>query len=326
MSAGSGGGSSRLVDLAVEWLDQYAGESTVFEGEARPGIRDRLGQVEGYLSATEIAVVWFGPEAGDRANPWGTAGDRMARVEAEFSGRLLAGPEDFGRLDAEPEGGLTWAVAGLRGVTGLLRTEEDRPRLGGLLDRGVRAFRLEGRVERPPSAEDDRPLRDEERSAIGALASLAVANLAGASSPMVDLAGLPPRASGEALAWIESTGAPLVPIVSLGGSAGGTIAGLRPGDFDRLRSLGGVVGLGIGRAFHPDAEALGRAIEAISARGGLDGVAIGTGYLGVEEPIAGLGTAGELLEWLAGRFDAVTAGGLASGAARAGIGRAVSGR
>lgn len=316
----------RLVDMAVEWLDQYAGESTVFEAGARPESRNRLGQVEGYLSATATAVVWFGPDPGGRPDPWATAGDLMTRVEAEFSGRLLTGPEDLDRLDAEPEGGLTWAVAGLRGVTALLRAEEDLPRLGRLCERGARAFRLEGRVERPPSAEDDRPLSEDERSALGALASLRVENLAGRWSPMVDLAGLTPRAAGEAIAMIETSGAPLVPIVSLGGSGGGTIAGLRPEDFDRLRALGGFVGLGIGRAFHPDAEALGRAIEAISGRGGLGGAGIGTGYLGVEGPIEGLGTAGDLLEWLAGRFDAGTAVGLASGAAREGIGRAVSGR
>src|SRR5690606_5490930 len=150
--------------------------------------------------------------------------------------------------------------------------------------------RLAGLVDRPPAAVDDCGLTEPERSALSALSS------ACRSGVLVDLAGLGPRAAGEALDAIEAIGGPLVPIVSLAGSASGTISDLRPEDVRRLRSLGGGVGLGIGRAFHPDADALARAIEAITAesnpdRSGIEGVALGSGFLGIDATIEGLGTA-----------------------------------
>src|SRR5690606_19002773 len=94
----------------------------------------------------------------------------------------------------------------------------------------------------------------------------------GRSGLMIDLAGLPPRAAGQAIDFIEWMGMSMVPIVSLGGSAAGTIAGLRPEDYDHLRSLGGLVGLGVGRGFHPDTEALARSVEMIAERSGIEGV------------------------------------------------------
>jgi microsomal dipeptidase-like Zn-dependent dipeptidase len=106
---------------------------------------------------------------------------------------------------------------------------------------------------------------------------------------------------------IEETKGVLVPIVSLGGSSGGLIAGLRPEDFDRVKQLGGVVGLGVGRAFHRDANELADAIESIAGRCGLDAVAIGTGFLGIEEPAEAIENAAALLDWCSGRFDPETA-------------------
>jgi membrane dipeptidase len=309
-----------LVDLAVEWLLQYSGESTVIDSGSYPGVGDRLGQVEGYLSASALAVVWFGPAPGDRPDPWGEAGELLARIEAEFPGRLLTGPEDVDRFDQEPEGGLTWAVAGLRGVSAMLQSQPDSGRLARLVDRGVRAFRLAGLVDHPPAPGEDLPLAIEDRRAIETIASAA------RSPMMLDLAGLGPRASGEAIDAVEESKGSLVPIVSLGGSSGRTIAGLRPEDFDRIKQLGGVVGLGVGRAFHRDADELADAIGAIAGRGGPDGVAIGTGFLGIEEPSGAIEDAPALLDWCAGRFDPETASRLCWANARQAIRRAIGGR
>lgn len=288
---------SRLIDLAVEWPLQYAEESTAIDAADYPGVRARIGQVDGYLSTTLAAIVWIGPAPGDRDDPWGEVSRLFAGVEAEFSGRILADPADLNRFTSEPDDTMTWAVVGLRGLATLLHTDDARDRLAALIDRGVRAVRLAGLVDRPVDPAHDRGLTDPERSAIATIAS------ASSGRPLLlDLAGLPPTAAGEVLDLVEAgEQGNLVPIVSLGGSMGG----LRSEDAARVRALGGVIGLSPARAFFPTAESFGNALDEAAGLLGVDlgAVAIGTGFLGIDEPIEGLANASDLLNWLFSRFN-----------------------
>src|SRR4051794_12085889 len=117
----------RLIDLHTDWLLQYATETTLFDATAYPGAADRLGQAEGYLGATSAAVVSCFRKQEDWAtqpDPWRALADLIARIEAEFAGRILMGPDDFARWRAEPDG-LTWAVIGIEGFDFLIRSEEN---------------------------------------------------------------------------------------------------------------------------------------------------------------------------------------------------------
>lgn len=279
----------RLIDLAVEWPLQYAGESAAIDPSEAHGVRERLGQVDGYLSATRAAIAWFGPGPGERPDPWGEVSRRFAGIEAEFSGRLLADPIDLDRFEAEPDDTLTWAVAGLRNAADLLRTPGAEGKLAALIDRGLRAVRLLGSVDRPGDPANDRGLTDEERSIIASVCSCV-----DGSGLLLDLAGLPPTAAGEAMSLLEALGPGAVtPIVSLSGPMGG----LGAETFGRLRSLGGLFGCCPGRSFAADAEEF---IKAIEANG--EATAIGTGFLGIDDPIEGLGNVPDLIEWLSGRL------------------------
>jgi hypothetical protein len=299
--------SPRLIDLAVEWPLQYAGESTAIDAEDYPGVGQRLGQVDGYLSTALAAIVWIGPAPGDRPDPWGELSRLMAGVEAEFSGRILADAADLDRFDAEEDDTMTWVVVGLRGAGSFLLADDARDRLAALIDRGVRAMRLAGVVDRPADLSEDRGLTDLERSAITTLFS------ASCGRPLLlDLAGLPPTAAGEVIGRLETgEGGKLVPIVSLGGSMGG----LCPDDLSRVQALGGVVGVCPARTFFPDAEAFGNALDEAGGQLGGDrnALAIGTGFLGIGEPIDGLGNAPDLLDWLSSRFEPGVARALAGG-------------
>ena len=299
----------RLIDLAVEWPLQYAGEATTIDLADYPTVRDRLGQVDGYLSATLAAVLWFGPAPGARSDPWAEVARLMTAIESEFPGRILADPADLALFQAEPADTLTWVVPGLRGGSKLLQAADSRDRLAMLLDRGVRAVRLAGLVDQPPSPAEDRELTELERSALATLLTAASSG----RSLLLDLAGLPARASGEVLTALEqpTTSGRILPIVSLGGWRDGTIAGLLPEDLARLKALGGLVGLCPAQTFHPDGKALAQPIEHDPA-----GWAIGTGFLGIAEPIEGLGNAPDVLDWLSCRFDPPTARMIASDQAR----------
>ncbi|MEW4570526.1 hypothetical protein AB1L88_21910 [Tautonia sp. JC769] len=300
--------SLRLIDLAVEWPLQYAGEATAIDAADYPGVSRRLGQVDGYLSTALAAIVWIGPAPGDRPDPWGEISRLMAGVEAEFSGRILADGADLDRFAAESDDTMTWAVVGLRGTASFLNSDDARDRLAALIDRGVRAVRLAGFVDRPADPTRDRGLSDLERSAIDTLVT------ASSGRPLLlDLAGLPPTAAGEAIGRLEAgEGGKLVPIVSLAGAMGGLRS---EEDVSRVRALGGVVGLCPARAFFPDAGAFGNALDEAAGLLGIDfdAVAIGTGFLGIDEPIDGLGDAPGLLDWLSSRSEPGGARALAGG-------------
>ena len=131
----------RLIDLHVDWLLQYAGETTVFDPACYAGVNERLGQIQGYLQDTSAAVLACYRRADDwarhLANPWAALDELITRAEAEFPGRLLVGPDDLARWNAEPDG-LCWGILGVEGFDPLIRAPDDLGHLAGLFERGVR--------------------------------------------------------------------------------------------------------------------------------------------------------------------------------------------
>ena len=201
----------RLIDLHCNWALQYAGETCQYDAAAYADVGTRLDQVEGYLTGTGIAVLTCGRRAGDwtqQPDAWKTLGEMIARYEAEFSGRLLIGPDDVTRWNAEPPDGIGWGVLGIEGFDALVRTPDDLDRLPGLFRRGVRVFQL---VETEASAlggaavrGDDRGLTELGRAFLDRLDGLSRACGPSGPCPVVDLADLNSRATAEVLAWFES--------------------------------------------------------------------------------------------------------------------------
>ncbi|HEY2157813.1 MAG TPA: membrane dipeptidase [Isosphaeraceae bacterium] len=326
----------RLIDLHVDWLLQYAGESTIFDPGEFPDVANWIGQADGYLGATSAAILACYRNDADwarRADPWEGLEQLVTRIEAEFPGRVLRDPEDLVRWRDDPEG-LTWAVIGVEGFDRLLRDESDLARLPDLLRRGVRLFQptytASSLMAGSSAPGDDRGLLDLGRRFLETLAGLSGTG----PRPILDLAHLNPRASGEVLAWFEAdTGRArrLIPAYSHGFLARPGIEGhrgLTPEALARLRALGGVVGLT--PAFYDSAEAFGRALESAAAvpflgREGFDGVCIGTDILGVDRNPPGLGTAPEVVAWAASTFPPDVASALLRDNARRLIEQAVGG-
>ena len=295
----------RLADLSIDWLRQYAGESTLPEApDGADAIRPRLGQLDGYLTTTAVALAWFGPSIGGSGDPRAEAGALMARIEAEFAGRLLVDRDDLGRFDREPPGALSWAVAGLHHAETLLTLDGGLAAIQRLIGRGVRALAFdhpETPIDRRIEAIDaiaDR-LRDE-----------------GGPTLMLELSGLIPEAAVAILDRIESDpGTGLVPITRKEPPT--------PELADRVRRVGGLVGLPIvGGA----AGGLGRLDASIRAlldgsSSGVDGLAIASGFLESDLSDDLPGTAEAILEWLDDRFDPDSARRLAFGNVRALLGR-----
>ncbi len=182
----------RLIDLHTDWLLQYAPETTIYDPALYDGITRRLGQIEGYLQGTSAAVLSCSRRAEDwarHADPWAALGQLITRIEAEFPGRLLIGPDDSTRWRAEPEA-LCWGVIGVEGFDPLVRTPADLDRLAWLFERGVRLFQPVSTASNllggSSMAGDDRGLTDLGRSFLQALADLG----AGPVHPMLDLAHL----------------------------------------------------------------------------------------------------------------------------------------
>ncbi|QEH34253.1 hypothetical protein OJF2_27880 [Aquisphaera giovannonii] len=280
----------RLLDLRCHWALQYATASTQYDPEAYAEIPARLGRLDGYLTTVGAAVLPCGRKRSDwegQPDPWQALRAMLARYEAEFSGRLLIGPEDVARWLAEPDDFLCWGMLGIDDLDALIRDESDLPHLNPLFDRGVRVFR--------PVADDwPGPLR---RRFLQELAGLAKG---GGPRPVLDLAGMRAEAAAEALAWLESDAAAgrLLLVHSHGEPSF---------DLGRFRALGGLLGVGVGKAFAATADELAGRIEAIAAipfrgRPGFEGLAIATNFLEAEEVVEGLGNAEQVLAWLAGRF------------------------
>src|SRR4051812_29012977 len=117
----------RLIDLHCDWLLQYARETTVFDPSLYAEVEARLSQSEGYLQGTTASVFACYRRAEDwarQADPWKALSDLITRVEAEFPGRLLIGPDDHTRWLDDPEG-LCWGVVGVEGFDALVRSPGD---------------------------------------------------------------------------------------------------------------------------------------------------------------------------------------------------------
>jgi membrane dipeptidase len=321
----------RLIDLHTDWLLQYAAETTVFVPELYPGVADRLGQAEGYLQATRAAVVSCFRRAEDwasQADPWAALGDLIARIEAEFSGRLLIGPADVARWLDDPDG-LCWGLIGVEGFDALVREAGDLDRLAGLFERGVRLFQpvytsasLLGGSSAPG---DERGLTDLGRAFLQTLADLSADHEG--PRPMLDLAHLNPTAASDALDWFEADAGRslrILPVYSHGAPRhDGFVSprALAPENLRRLRALGGVVGFSVGPPFFEDAGSLKAAIEAAASvpfqsRPGFEGLAIGTDFLGVDRVLPGLANVPDVIAWLSATFEPDAALALIEGNAR----------
>ena len=307
----------RLIDLHTDWLLQYAPETTLFNPDLYAGIAQRLGQAEGYLSATGAAVLSCYRNAADwarQADPWAALGQLITRIEAEFAGRLLIGPDDLGRWQEDPEG-LCWGVLGIEGFDALVRTPGDLERLPGLFERGVRLFQpvyhttsLLGGSSVPG---DDRGLTDLGRAFLQVLDD--VSSASSGPRPLLDLAHLNPATAADVLAWFEADARRLIPVYSHGALWHEGFAhprAITPENLRRLRALGGVIGFT--PAFYETPASLKAGIEAAAAlpflgRAGPEGIALGTDFLGVDRTPPGLGTAAEVVAWLQEEFDPETA-------------------
>jgi membrane dipeptidase len=320
----------RLIDLRVLWPWQYIGETTQFHADAYPPLANRVRQLAGYLQDTSAAVVACARSAEDwsrQADPWAALNPMITRVEAEFPGRLLIGPEDHARWIADPQG-LTYALIGVAGFDALIRNPVDLDRLARLFERGVRLFQP---VQGPTSLMagssapgDDRGLTHLGRMFLQTLLDLTT-DRPGTPRPLVDLTGLGPVALGQVLSWFEADGnrsrrlRPLLGHGSIRRSDEGAHGAISLEHFDRLRALGGVVGLSVGPPHHATAEDLRGSIEAAIERTGplgFEGFSIGTGFLGLERAAPGLENAEAVVAWLRATFQAPAADLLIQGNAR----------
>jgi membrane dipeptidase len=326
----------RVIDLHCNWALQYACESSQYQAELYTDIPSRVGQLDGYLMGTAAAVLACGRRPADwaaHADPWRTLGDMIARYEAEFSGRLLFGPEDVERWRAEPADGLCWGVLGMEGFDFLIREPGDLDHLPGLFERGVRVYQLvqsgATALGGAAMAGDDRGLGDLGRAFLESLYALAPAAGQPGPRPVVDLANLNGRTTADALAWFEADGARperLILVRSCGAldpDDRQVNAGLARQNLARFRLLGGVIGLSVGDAGLPSIEDLRASIERIAAipfqgQPGYAGIGIGTNFLGpgLGEPIPRLENVSRIAEWLTAEFAPEAAASIAQDNAR----------
>jgi membrane dipeptidase len=317
---------TRLIDLHCDWLLQYARETTVFDPELYEGVEARLGQTEGYLTGTSAAVLACYRRQEDwvkQVDPWRALGDLIARLEAEFPGRLLIGPEDFARWEDDADG-LCWGVVGVEGFDTLIRTTADLDGLAGLFERGVRVFQplysAENALGGSSTPGDERGLTALGRSFLSALAELGTKD--GPRSAL-DLAHLNPAAMSDVLDWFETNETPLVPVYSHGALfSNGFVSprAITKENLGRLRALGGLTGFT--PAFYEDGDGLKAAIEAAAelpflGRAGFEGLALATDFLGVDHNPLGLGDVEGIMNWVRLAFPPETAAGLVGGNARA---------
>ncbi|GIW89122.1 MAG: hypothetical protein KatS3mg108_3446 [Isosphaeraceae bacterium] len=122
----------RLIDLRIDWLAQYRGE---WVGSEAPLPPDRLARLDGYLSETQAAFLIDSRASGVAL----TVDDWLARIHAEFPGRILADPDDLRRWRAEPQS-LCWAVLVLGPGFAADASLFSAARLDDLIGRGVRVF------------------------------------------------------------------------------------------------------------------------------------------------------------------------------------------
>lgn len=328
----------RAIDLHVDWPLQYAAESAAYDPTLYPGVADRIGQSEGYLGAMTAAVVAIFRREEDwkaQADPWRALDLLIARVEAEFSGRLFRDPIDLVRWRDDTEG-MAWAAIGVEGFDHLILSVDDLPRLETLARRGVLVFQPtygpSGVLAGSSAAGDDRGLLD-----LGVRFLETLAGRGGiAARPVIDLAHLNPRSMGDVLGWFEADpirGERLGLVYSHGGVVREGYDVPRAITLDnvaRLRALGGTIGLGVTPPFVGDANQIVAAVETIAAtpflgRVGHEGIAVGTDFLGVEATLPGIGTAAEVIGWFEAGFAPEVARALLYENARSLLARAIGG-
>lgn len=321
---------SRLIDLHCDWLLQYALESTVFDPALYSGVEARYSQSEGYLQGTSAAVFACYRRVEDwarQADPWRSLGDLITRVEAEFPGRLLIGPDDHARWLDEPSS-LCWGVIGVEGFDSLVREAADLDRLPGLFERGARVFQpvysssnVLGGSSTPG---DDRGLTDLGRAFLSVLAEIAPRE--GGPRPVFDLAHLNPTTASDVLDWFESESGrrdKIIPIYSHGNTLQQngfvSLRACSAENLARLRALGGLIGFT--PSFFESADALKSGIESAASlpflgRAGFEGIALATDFLGVDRTPPGLGNVEGLVDWAISAFPSDVAEGLLAGNAR----------
>lgn len=317
----------RLIDLHTDWLLQYAPETTLYDPALYPGVASRLGQSEGYLVGTWVAVLSCYRRSEDwarQADPWAALGTLIARLEAEFPGRLLTGRDDLARCLDDPDG-LCWGMIGVEGFDALVRSGDDLARLPSLFERGVRLFQpvysAANVLAGSSVAGDDRGLSDLGRAFLQTLADL---DSATGARPLFDLAHLNPKAAAEALDWFEADPmrpGRVIPVYSHGALSHAGFATPRAitrENLLRLRALGGVAGFSVGPPFYHSAEDLKAGLETAAAlpfqgRAGFEGLAIGTDFLGVDQTLLGLGQVAEVAAWITATFEPAAASALLQG-------------
>lgn len=277
----------RLIDLRCDWALQYAAESTQYDPADYPEVPPRVPRLDGYLTGVSAAVLACRRSPADRArraDPWRDLAEMVARYEAEFSGRLLARPDDAARWRAEPRGGLCWGVLAVDGLDALLGSPADLDRLAALFARGVRVFGaasgdlarpfLERLMESAPEGEGPRPA--------------------------LDLAGVDGRTTAEILDWYEADPARAGRLLPLHSAVG---PGTSPDVSRRLRALGATLGV----APTPTVEEFRATIESLAAlpfrdRAGFVGIGVATDYLRLDAAAPELSKAGRLAAWIAETF------------------------
>jgi hypothetical protein len=276
---------ARLVDLHVRWLWQYAPDAPLYDPAVAAAIPARLPQVAGYLSDCDAAAVMLGgwPESAD---PRAALSTDLARLAAEFCGRLLLDPADVARWRADAPHGLCWATPGLAGLDRLVRTPADLDRLPPALDR-LRVVQLAGRPEGPLADADG-------LTPLGASALDVLNAAASPSRPIaVELAGLAPTARAAAL---DRLGPGLIPLYSE--SAAPDLAPLPADEAARIAAAGGLVAARPGAAMPP-------------------GAALATNFLGRDLAPGEPADAGAVLRWAAGALDPADLPAVAAGRAGA---------
>ncbi|MGE3819175.1 MAG: membrane dipeptidase, partial [Isosphaeraceae bacterium] len=229
---------------------------------------------------------------------------------------------------------LCWGVIGVEGFDFLIRDSADLERLHALLDRGVRVFQpVYGRASvlgGSSEPHDDRGLSDLGRAFLQTLADRE------GPRRLIDLAHLNPQSMSDALDWFESDPARwrrLIPVYSHGAPRhDGFVSprGITPENLRRLRALGGWVGFSVGPPFFDSAESLRATIEEIASipfegGAGVEGMAIGTDFLGVDQTLPDLGNVEEVVAWVGSSFPSSVADLLLFGNAHALLTRMLSG-
>jgi len=315
----------RLFDLHCDWLWQYAPETTLFDPACYADAPARLPALDGYLLGASAAILFCSRAPDDwagRADRWAALGDLIARYEAEFAGRLLIGPEDFGRCSTEPADHLCWGMMGIGGLDFLLREPGELERLAGAFERCVRVFQLVNGADNllggSDGLGDERSLTQLGIEVLERLLELAPRVGQGGARPVVDVAGMNAATLASVLDWFEHDGARSERLVLL--SSCGPLGAFTPTPPDmmdskvavgdnlrRFRTLGGVIGVSPGPPAVTSAERLRETVEVIAAipfmgRAGYEGIGIGTNFMRLPEIPPELAGAERLTDWVLNSF------------------------